>query len=74
MIELNNTPQGGLPRQKLSKNRKTEKWRKECVEAGIRLITLDATSRRSSRQDKIRNYSLYNGHFDKADMETELQH
>jgi len=73
MIELNNTPQGGLPRQKLSKNRKTEKWRKECVEAGIRLITLDATSRRSSRQDKIRNYSLYNGHFDKADMETELQ-
>lgn len=61
-----------FPRQKLSFNKKGEKWGQECIKAAIGLIDRD-TLRRSTRKDKIRNYELYNGKFDKKDMSFNLQ-
>lgn len=65
-----------FPKQRLPLSKKTEAWRIENVEAGIKLIGTDnnrSNNRRSSQSDKQRNYSLYNGHFDQADMDNELQ-
>ena len=58
-----------FPRQKLSRRKKTQKWGEECVESALGLIGLYDHTRRSSRFKKKRNYDLYNGKFDKKDLE-----
>jgi hypothetical protein len=58
-----------FPRQKLSRRKKTQKWGEDCIEAALGLIGLYDRSRRSPRYKKQRNYDLYNGKFDKADLE-----
>jgi len=62
-----------MPVQKKSFKAKNTEWREANVNAGLKLVGLDETNRRSSAKDKLRNYKLYNGHFDKNDMENELQ-
>tara|TARA_R110000787_G_scaffold15970_1_gene48967 strand:- start:1159 stop:3573 length:2415 start_codon:yes stop_codon:yes gene_type:complete len=58
-----------FPRQKLSRRKKTQKWGEECIEAALGLIGIYDHTRRSSRSKKKRNYDLYNGKFDKKDLE-----
>ena len=62
-------PRIDFPRQKLSRRKKTQKWGEECVESALGLIGLYDHTRRSSRFKKKRNYDLYNGKFDKKDLE-----
>jgi|TARA_R110000737_G_scaffold136964_2_gene167826 hypothetical protein len=62
-------PQLDFPRQKLSRRNKTQKWGEDCIEAGLGLIGIYDNTRRSSRFKKKRNYDLYNGKFDKSDLE-----
>ena len=62
-------PHLDFPRQKLSRRKKTQKWGEDCIEAGLGLIGLYDHTRRSSRFKKKRNYDLYNGKFDKKDLE-----
>ncbi len=62
-------PRIDFPRQKLSRRKKTQKWGEECIEAGLGLIGIYDHTRRSSRFKKKRNYDLYNGKFDKKDLE-----
>jgi len=58
-----------FPRQKLSRRKKTQKWGEECIEAALGLIGTYDRSRRSPKAKKQRNYDLYNGKFDKEDLE-----
>lgn len=58
-----------FPRQKLSLAKKTPKWGEECIEAALGLIGIYDSSRRSPHARKLRNYNLYNGKFDKSDLE-----
>jgi len=62
-------PRLDFPRQKLSRRKKTQKWGEECIEAGLGLVGVYDNTRRSSRFKKKRNYDLYNGKFDKQDLE-----
>ena len=62
-------PRIDFPRQKLSRRKKTQKWGEECIEAGLGLVGIYDHTRRSSRFKKKRNYDLYNGKFDKQDLE-----
>jgi len=62
-------PRIDFPRQKLSRRKKTQKWGEECIEAALGLIGIYDHTRRSSRFKKKRNYDLYNGKFDKKDLE-----
>jgi hypothetical protein len=62
-----------MPRQKKTIGAKNTEWRKQNVDGGLKLLGLNETNRRSNAKDKLRNYKLYNGHFDKNDMDTELQ-
>ena len=62
-------PRIDFPRQKLSRRKKTQKWGEECIEAGLGLVGIYDNTRRSSRFKKKRNYDLYNGQFDKKDLE-----
>jgi hypothetical protein len=58
-----------FPRQKLSRRKKTQKWGEECIESALGLIGIYDNTRRSPRHKKKRNYDLYNGKFDKKDLE-----
>ena len=62
-------PRIDFPRQKLSRRKKTQKWGEECIESALGLIGIYDHTRRSSRFKKKRNYDLYNGQFDKKDLE-----
>jgi len=62
-------PHIDFPRQKLSRRKKTQKWGEECIESALGLIGIYDHTRRSSRFKKKRNYDLYNGKFDKKDLE-----
>jgi len=62
-------PRIDFPRQKISLRKKTQKWGEECIEAGLGLVGIYDNTRRSSRSKKKRNYDLYNGKFDKKDLE-----
>ncbi len=61
-----------FPRQKIARKLKTEEWGIENIQAGMRLKNLYSNSRRSSGAKKIRNYDLFNGKFNKADLGYEL--
>lgn len=58
-----------FPKQKISRRNKTSKWGEECIDAALHYTSLYDYTRRSPRYKKIRNYNLYNGKFDKEDLE-----
>ena len=62
-------PHIDFPRQKLSRRKKTQKWGEECIESALGLIGINDPTRPSYRFKKKLNYDLYNGKFDKKDVE-----
>lgn len=58
-----------FPKQKLPRSKKNEKWGQQCVDAALHSSALYDNTRRSPKYKKIRNYGLYNGEFDKEDLE-----
>jgi len=58
-----------FPKQKVSLRKKTQNWGENCIDAALHYTTLYDYTRRSPRYKKIRNYNLYNGKFDKQDLE-----
>jgi hypothetical protein len=73
ILNLGENP-GNFPYQKRPDKKKTEKFFKECVEAGIHLVNWNhnvTTSKtvRPSRQNKLINYKLYNGDIDAEEVE-----
>lgn len=58
-----------LPIQKKSLSAKNEKWRQECVDALESLCYGNATKYRSDLYRKQINYDLFNGRFNKQDLE-----
>jgi len=61
-----------IPRQKLPMSKKTESWRRACVEAYIDLSN-QGTGFTSSREDLRRYYDYYNGIVDENDYKYVLQ-
>lgn len=59
----------GLPRQKLSINKKNQKWREECINSAIAMIGLYNNTRRSDSHKKQKNYDLLNGKIQRSDLE-----
>ena len=65
-----------FPRQKITYSEKVKddnSWGKKCIDAAISSIDIQNRSKRSSKLKKIRNYNLFNGKFDKSDMEVTVQ-
>ena len=58
-----------LPRQRLSRKKKTTKWGKTVIDELEGICTSDTYNGRSSRWKKKINYDLYNGVLDKSDFE-----
>src|ERR1017187_3775058 len=59
----------GLPRAKLPMNQKGENWKKDTIDYYIRMSYTTTVGNRTSNYNKIINYDLYNGHFNKTDLE-----
>ena len=59
----------GLPKQKLSILQKDETWKQQTIDYYERLSYTSATGNRTSNFTKLVNYDLYNGRFNKADLE-----
>lgn len=62
-----------FPSQKKTEAEKTEKFLKDCVDAGVSLVywswNTKSTNARSPRKEKIINYNLYNDIVDPSDVE-----
>src|SRR5690349_21706792 len=58
-----------MPQQKLPLSKKTEEWRKQCVDALIARGNQREYNGRTSRERKRINYDLVNSIFDERDME-----
>jgi len=58
-----------FPSQKISRAKKTEKWAKECIEAGEDLAIFRNTGIRESYRNKLINYNLANDILDTTDIE-----
>lgn len=58
-----------FPKQKLPISQKNEAWKKETIDYLERLSYTSATGNRTSNFTKLINYDLYNGKFNKADLE-----
>ncbi len=58
-----------FPPQKLSIGRKTEKWGKQCIEAGEDLAIFRYNGVRESYKNKLINYNLANDILDTTDLE-----
>ena len=59
----------GLPKQKLPISQKDEPWKQQTIDYYERLSYTSATGNRTSNFTKLVNYDLYNGRFNKADLE-----
>ncbi len=59
----------GLPKQKIPLSQKTEEWKKATIDYFERLSYTSASGNRTSNFNKLVNYDLYNGRFNKADLE-----
>jgi hypothetical protein len=59
-----------FPSQKISRAKKTEKWAKECIEAGEDLAIFRNTGIRESYRNKLVNYNLANDILDTQDIES----
>jgi hypothetical protein len=58
-----------IPRQRISRAKKTKKWGKAVIDDLERLSETDTYNGRSTRYKKQVNYDLYNGRFDIEDFE-----
>lgn len=58
-----------LPIQRLPFNSKNDQWKKETVDYLERMSYTSGASNRSTNYDKKINYDLFNGKFNKADLE-----
>lgn len=58
-----------LPKQRISIKLKGEDWKKNTIDYFERLSYTSATGTRTSNFNKLVNYDLYNGRFNKADLE-----
>ena len=58
-----------LPKQKIPRSQKTDKWAESVVEALEGFLTNTDNNGRSSKYRKKRNYDLFNGILDKEDFE-----
>lgn len=58
-----------LPRQKLPISQKNEEWKKDTMDYYIRMSYTTNTGNRTSNYNKLLNYDLFNGKFNKADLE-----
>lgn len=58
-----------LPRQKLAFGAKNESWKKETIDWYERMSYSSTASNRTSNYNKKVNYDLFNGKFNKADLE-----
>ena len=63
-----------FPHQKRSESQKTNKYYKDCIDAGISLVnwhndTLHTSSTRPTFKNKIINYNLYNDIVDESEIE-----
>lgn len=58
-----------LPKQKLPLSQKNEDWKKDTINYYERLSYSSTTSNRNSNFTKRINYDLFNGKFNKADLE-----
>ena len=54
-----------IPKQKLADSKKTETWKKECVEAYIGLSNTNGYGNRRSKLQQL--YDYYNGHVEEED-------
>lgn len=59
----------GLPKQKLSISQKGESWKKDTIDYYERMSYSSTTSNRNTNYNKKTNYDLFNGRFNKADLE-----
>jgi hypothetical protein len=59
----------GLPKQKIPLSKKNEEWKRDTINYYERLSYTSATGNRTSNYNKLINYDLYNGKFNKADLE-----
>lgn len=58
-----------LPQQRIPFSKKNEEWKKATMDHLERLSYTTATGVRTSNFNKLVNYDLYNGRFNKADLE-----
>lgn len=59
----------GLPRQKVPLSQKTEEWKKDTINYFERLSYTSPSGNRTTNFNKLVNYDLYNGRFNKEDLE-----
>ena len=59
----------GLPKQRVPLSEKTEEWKKDTMTYYERLSYTTASGNRTTNYNKLVNYDLYNGKFNKADLE-----
>lgn len=58
-----------LPRQKIPLSQKNEDWKRECINWYERMTYSSTASNRTTNYNKKINYDLFNGKFNKADLE-----
>ena len=58
-----------LPKQRVPLSEKTEEWKKDTMTYYERLSYTTASGNRTTNYNKLVNYDLYNGKFNKADLE-----
>lgn len=58
-----------LPRQRLSISQKTKEWKEKTVDYYVNLSLGSINTNRNVRYNKKVNYDLFNGHFNKKDLE-----
>ena len=59
----------GLPKQKIPLSQKNEEWKKDTINYFERLSYTSPSGNRTNNFNKLVNYDLYNGRFNKADLE-----
>ena len=74
LLSLSGDAPSHFPYQKRSDKEKTDKFFKECIEAGINIVNWNhnfssSKTVRPSRETKVTNYKLYNGDIDAAEVE-----
>ena len=57
-----------FPSQKLPRSKKTKEWAKQCLDSLDGMLNDEESQIRSSLTNKINNYNLYSGIFDKSEM------
>ena len=74
LLTLSGDAPSHFPYQKRPDTKKTDKFFKECIEAGINIVNWNhnfsaSKTVRPSRENKIANYKIYNGDIDPKEVE-----